>query len=149
MAEAPLPEGKRRNSFTGEIIDCKPLSLAPSPADQRILAMYGDKPLIELCKEVVDSIGDDSGPNVETHVGPSLTEDSHPRLAPLPYVPETQSLVGPLTPEESDEPVQHIDVLPANAQAIADGAEIADVSEARQKKIEKSVAKAEKDVTNA
>jgi hypothetical protein len=149
MAEAPLPEGKRRNSFTGEIIDKKPLSVAPSPADQRILSMYGDKPLIELCKEVVDSIGDDSGPDVETHVGPSLTEDSHPRLAPLPYVPDTQKLVGPLTPEESDEPVQHIDALPATAQALADGAELADVSDARQKKVIKHAAKAEKDVTNA
>jgi hypothetical protein len=53
MAEAPLPQGKRLNSFTGEVIDEKPLSLAPSPADQRILSMTGDKPLIDLCAEAV------------------------------------------------------------------------------------------------
>ena len=144
MAEKELPEGKRYNSFTGEIIDKKPLSVAPSPADQRILANIGDKPLIDLCKEVVDSIGDDSGPDVETHEGPSLTEDSHPRLAPLGYVPQTQKLVGPVTPDDTDEPVQHIDALPATAQAIADGVELADVSDARQKKVEKLVKEAQK-----
>lgn len=148
MAEKEIPAGKRINTFTGELEDAPPLSIAPSPADQRILSMIGDKPLIELCKEVVDSLGNDDGPDVETHVGPSLTEDSHPRLAPLGYVPETQDLVGPERPDEPGEPVQHIEVLPATAQAVADGAEIADVSDARSKKIEKSVAKAQKEAEN-
>lgn len=51
---AEVPAGKQINGFTGELEDAAPLSLAPSPAEQRRLAATGgDKPLIDLCKKAV------------------------------------------------------------------------------------------------
>jgi hypothetical protein len=119
-----LPDGYRLNSFTGALRKKNALSLAPSPADQQILASVGDKPLIELCAEVVNSIGDDTG--AKHSEGATALSDTHPRLTAFGHVPQTQSAEGPLTPDESDELVQHTDVLPTNAQAVADGALIAD-----------------------
>lgn len=120
-----IPDGYRLNSFTGALRLKNPLSLAPSPADQQILAQVGDKPLVELCREVVDSIGDDTG--AKNSVGATAFNDPHPRLTAFGYVPDTQKAEGPVHPDDSDEPVQHTDVLAANAQAVADGALVAEI----------------------
>lgn len=119
-----LPDGYQLNSFTGALRLKNPLSLAPSPADQQILASVGDKPLIELCAEVVDSIGDDTG--AKNSEGATALGDTHPRLTAFGHVPNTEKAEGPERPDTSDEPVQHIEVPPANAQAVAEGALIAD-----------------------
>lgn len=117
-----IPANKKINSFSGDVVDKHPLLLAPSPADQRILSQVGDKPLVDLCNEVVASIGDDSGPGDNKPGGPSTTEDSHPRLASLPYIPETRKTPKPEAPEAG--PVQHEDVPPTNAQLVEEGAEV-------------------------
>lgn len=119
-----LPDGYRLNSFTGALRLKNPLSLAPSPADQQILASVGDKPLIELCAEVVDSIGSDKG--AKNSEGATALNDPHPRLTAFGHVPDTQKAEASAQPDNTDEPVQHIEVPPANAIAVAEGALIAD-----------------------
>ena len=56
MTDEDLPVGKRRNFITGEIEDKAPLSLAPSPADQRKLSadQSDPRPLLEKVKDVVE-----------------------------------------------------------------------------------------------
>lgn len=135
-----VPVGKKVNGFTGELEDAAPLTLAPSPTDQRILAAppngvdpvtgEGGTPLIELARQVVDAatsgqVADGTaGIDVSAHVGPSLQEDPLPGVTPLPVLvsQETPHEDITLTPD-----IQHVDVLPPNAQAVADGAVVAPI----------------------
>jgi hypothetical protein len=132
-----VPAGKKVNGFTGELEDAAPLTLAPSPTDQRILAAppndvdpvtgEGGTPLIELCQQVIDGLGNtdpDAGIDVENHVGPSLQGDPLPGVTPLPILVEQETVNEDITVKPD---VQHVDVLPPNAQAVADGAEVAPI----------------------
>jgi hypothetical protein len=132
-----VPAGKKVNGFTGELEDAAPLTLAPSPTDQRILAAppndvdpvtgEGGTPLIELCQQVIDGLGNtdpNAGIDVENHVGPSLQGDPLPGVTPLAVLVEQETPHEDITVKPD---VQHVDVLPPNAQAVADGAEVAPI----------------------